>query len=43
MEEANLWEIKNCYDENKIPDFGDYEQLAKKIVWSCFRPNSNIV
>ncbi|MDD3003090.1 MAG: hypothetical protein PHS06_04470, partial [Candidatus Shapirobacteria bacterium] len=27
---ANYWEVVNCYDDRKLPNYGDYFQLAKK-------------
>lgn len=36
-DEANNWEILNCYDK-KLPDYGDYSQLAKKSLGHALGP-----
>jgi len=37
IDEANNWEILNCYDKN-LPDYGDYSQLAKKSLGHALGP-----
>jgi hypothetical protein len=37
-DQANFWEIKNCYDPKKLPDFGDYSQLAQKSLGHALGP-----
>jgi hypothetical protein len=37
-DQANYWEIVNCYDQKKLPDFGDYSQLAQKSLGHALGP-----
>jgi len=38
IDEANNWEILNCYDKKKLPDYCDYSQLAKKSLGHALGP-----
>ena len=35
---ANYWEIINCYDDKKLPNYDDYSQLAKKSLGHALGP-----
>jgi len=38
IDEANYWEIVNCYDDKKLADYKDYSQLAKKSLGHALGP-----
>lgn len=38
IDEANYWEIMNCYNDKKLPDYGDLSQLAKKSLGHALGP-----
>ena len=38
MDGANYWEIINCYNDKKLPNYGDYSQLAKKSLGHALGP-----
>ena len=35
---ANYWEVVNCYDDKKLPNYNDYSQLAKKSLGHALGP-----
>jgi hypothetical protein len=38
IDAANYWEIVNCYDDKKLPNYNDYSQLAKKSLGHALGP-----
>jgi hypothetical protein len=38
IDKANYWEIINCYDKNKLPEYKDYSQLAEKSLGHALGP-----
>ena len=38
IDKANYWEIINCYDDKKLPNYSDYSQLAKKSLGHALGP-----
>jgi len=38
IDKANYWEMKNCRDINKFPNYGNYEKLAEKSLGHALGP-----